>query len=84
MQRMQVSLTNAERSALDAEGARTGRPISALIRDAVDKAYGAELSLNDDLADMRGAFGTWRDCELDGETWVDQLSSGSRFREFDK
>ncbi|MFM9878525.1 MAG: ribbon-helix-helix protein, CopG family [Rhodoglobus sp.] len=35
MQRTQISVTAAERRALDAEAARTGRPMSALVRDAI-------------------------------------------------
>jgi hypothetical protein len=81
MQRTQISLTREERRALDAEAARTGRSISALIRDAVETVYGVERSTDDDLASMRRAFGSWKDRELDGEAWVDRLRSGSRLPE---
>lgn len=65
MIRTQISLTAEARRVLDVVSARTGRSISALIRDAVDTVYGAERSSNDDLAAMRGAFGTWKDRDLD-------------------
>jgi len=39
--RTQISLTAEETRLLDAVAARTGQSISALIRDAVDTAYGA-------------------------------------------
>jgi hypothetical protein len=81
MQRTQISLTREERRALDAEAARTGRSISALIRAAVETVYGVERSSDDDLAAMRRAFGSWKDRELDGEAWVDRLRSGSRLQE---
>jgi hypothetical protein len=78
MQRTQISLTVEERRALDAAAARTGRSISALIRDAVETVYGTERSSDDDLAAMRLAFGSWKDRDLDGAAWVDQLRSASR------
>jgi hypothetical protein len=50
----------------------------AKIREAVETVYGAERSIADDLAAMRVAFGSRKDCDLDGATWVDQLRSCSR------
>jgi predicted lactoylglutathione lyase len=81
MQRTQISLTSEERQALDAVAARTGRSISALIREAVETVYGGERSSHDDLATMRRAFGAWKDRDPDGARWVDQLRSGSRLEQ---
>lgn len=78
MQRTQISLTAAERRALDAEAARTGKSISALIRDAVEAVYGTWGSSTDDLDLMRQAFGSWTDRAEDGATMVQKLRSGSR------
>jgi len=78
MQRTQISLTADERRALDAEAARTGRSISALIRDAVEIVYGTQRSSEDDLRVMRDAFGCWERRSEDGESWVDRHRSGRR------
>jgi len=81
MLRTQISLTAKERAALNAASARTGRSISALIRDAVDAVYGDERSVEQDLATMRRARGSWSDRDLDGAAWVEQLRSGRRLSE---
>ena len=80
MQRMQISLTADERRALDAVAARTGRSISALIRDAVEIVYGTERSSEDDLAAMRQAFGSWSGRVADGSAWVEERRSGTRLQ----
>jgi len=78
MQRTQISLTVADRRVLDAAAARTGRSISSLIREAVNVVYGADRSVDDDLATMREAFGSWRADGVSGGVWVDGLRSGRR------
>lgn len=78
MMRTQISLTAEGRQLLDSEAARTGRSISALIRDAVETVYGASRSTTDDLAIMRRAFGSWQDRDEDSSTWVERLRTGSR------
>jgi hypothetical protein len=78
MQRTQISLTAEERQALDAEAARTGKSLSALIRDAVEAVYGTSRSSADDLDLMRQSFGSWTDRKEDGASMVEGLRSGSR------
>jgi hypothetical protein len=78
MQRTQISLTAAERRALDAESERTGRSMSALIRDAIAHTYGVERSTDDDLDALRQAFGSWDERGVDGAEYVERLRSGGR------
>ena len=80
MLRTQISLTAEERLVLDVEAARTGRSISALIRDAVDAMYISGRSTEEDLAAMRRARGAWQGRDADGAAWVEQVRSGRRLR----
>ncbi|MFT4230200.1 MAG: ribbon-helix-helix protein, CopG family [Microbacterium sp.] len=81
MQRTQISLTEEDRNLLDAEAARTGRSISALIRDAVAHTYGFRGDAEQDVQAIAAALGAWRDRDIDGEAYVDDLRSGGRLRQ---
>lgn len=78
MMRTQISLTATERQLLDAEAERTGRSISALIRDAVAQVYGSKQDAEADISAIESAFGSWLDQAESGEAYVEQLRSGTR------
>ena len=81
MLRTQISLTAEDRRLLDAEAARTGRSISALIRDAVHRTYGSTRDAEADLRAIDEALGAWEGREFDGDAYVEQLRSGGRLGE---
>lgn len=80
MQRTQISLTDEDRKLLDDEAARTGRSISALIRDAVGAVY-RRRDPDRELRAIDDAFGAWRDRDLDGAAFVETVRSGRRLDE---
>lgn len=80
MKRTQISLDDEERALLDAETRRTGRSMSALVRDAVRVVY-ATSDVEADLHRIDSAFGAWQADEErgDGEAYVEGLRTGSRW-----
>ena len=78
MQRTQISLTSEERRLLDTEAARTGRSISALIRQAVSVVYGPVRDSEADVRTIDAALGAWSGRTLDGEGYVESMRSGRR------
>ncbi len=78
MKRTQISLTDEDRRVLDAEAKRTGRSISALIREAVGQVYGSRRETESDLRAIDQALGAWDGRESDGAGYVEQIRSGRR------
>lgn len=78
MKRTQISLTDEDRRVLDAEAKRTGRSISALIREAVGQVYGSRRETESDLRAIDQALGAWDGREFDGAGYVEQIRSGRR------
>ena len=81
MVRTQISLSERERELLDKAAKRTGKSMSALIRDALEIAYGESHSAAEDIARMRVGFGAWQDRDFDGAEYVDRLRTGRRLQE---
>lgn len=77
MMRTQISLTDADRGVLEAAHRRTGRSMSALIRDAIHATYGAPGSQTRTLAALEATFGAVSSA-ASGERLVDSIRSGSR------
>jgi len=83
MMRTQISLTEADRSLLDAEAARTGQSLSALIRAAVRRTYGSRGDVKADVEAIDAASGVWQGRDFDGAKYVESLRSGDRLIDVD-
>jgi hypothetical protein len=77
MIRTQISLTDADRDVLAAAHRRTGRSMSALIRDAIHATYGTPGAKARTLAAIEATFGVVS-LDVPGEALVEQVRSGSR------
>lgn len=75
--RTQISLSDADRTLLDAASQRTGRSMSALIRDAIHSTYGSPGSSEHIHAALEATFGVL-DAGEAGADAVAALRSGRR------
>lgn len=78
MIRTQISLEPDDKELLTRLSQQTGRSMSALIRDAVARAYRGGAS-DDRAAVLRAVAGAWSDRDDDGAAYVEKLRSGSRW-----
>lgn len=74
--RTQIYLTAEQRRALDLRGRRTGQPLAAMIREAVD-GYLGDLRLDVDAA-LDETFGTLPDLEVPGRDEWDRGADPGR------
>lgn len=82
MLRTQITLTEEQRRALDAEASRTGASMSELVRRAIDATYLADQDRVTDLDAIEAAAGGWSqrtgDDDVDGAAYTGRLRSGRR------
>ena len=72
----QIYLGDDERALLDRESRITGASASELIRRAIRRTYGSELTKEERLAALRAAAGTWADRGFTGAEYVDAIRGG--------
>lgn len=81
MKRTQISLTAAQKRRLDEESEKTGRSMSALVREAIDEKYGVDWDPEAAKAALEQAFGLWEDRDFTGQEYVEQIRTGRRLTE---
>lgn len=83
VERTQIYLTREQATALDREAQRTGTTRSHLIREAIAERYGGARDAEAIEAALRGSAGAWNGRRENGETYVERLRTGRRWRELD-
>lgn len=78
MLRTQISLTVDEKTLLDRVSHQTGHSSASLICDVINEKYGRSTSIEDDIAAITAAHGSWTGRDFDGASYVDSLRSGHR------
>ena len=81
VERTQIYLSREEAVALDREAKRRGQTRSHLIREAIDRVYLSEPSVDDVLAALEASSGAWADHPESGEEYVERVRSGDRLAE---
>ena len=81
VERTQIYLSREQAAALDREARRRGQTRSHLIREAIDRVYLSEPSIEEVLAALEASAGAWKDRSESGEEYVDRIRSGDRMDE---
>ena len=81
VERTQIYLSREETAALDREARRRGQTRSHLIREAIDRVYLSEPSVDDVLAALEASSGSWAGHPESGEEYVHRIRSGERLSE---
>ena len=78
MRRTQIYLTDEEDRALERESRRTGRSKAALIRDAIDSAFGVEAKESRRRFEqaLRSSAGAWSDITDEEVAALTRLRAG--------
>lgn len=75
--RTQISLSDEDRQVLDHVSRRTGRSMSALIREAIQATYKSSPTTDEVLAALDATYGVV-DIDEDGAASVESIRSGRR------
>lgn len=70
---MQIHLADEDLELLDRVGRVTGASRSELVRRAIRRAYGEELTKEERLRRLHEAAGIWRDRPFTGAEYVDMI-----------
>jgi hypothetical protein len=81
VERTQIYLSREQAAALDREARRRGQTRSHLIREAIDRVYLSEPSIEEVLAALEASAGAWANRTESGEEYVERIRSGDRLAE---
>jgi predicted DNA-binding protein len=81
VERTQIYLSREQAAVLDREAKRRGTTRSHLIREAITERYGAARDRAAIESALRASAGAWLGRRDDGETYVEKLRTGRRWRD---
>ena len=80
VERTQIYLSQQQAAALDREARRRGQTRSHLIREAIDRAYEADIRRESFLEALESAGGAWSGRTETGEQYVQRIRAADRWR----